>query len=52
MMKPLTLGRIDSPLNEIGTVHFARFVLLEASTGDIQPGVLGGPLQAGRDHRV
>lgn len=36
-------GRIDEALNEIGTVHFARFVLFDALTANLQPGASGGP---------
>ena len=34
-------GSIDQALTSIGTVHFARFVLFDASTANMQPGSTG-----------
>ena len=34
-------GSIDKALTSIGTVHFARFVLFDASTANMQPGSTG-----------
>lgn len=36
---------IDSALSSIGTVHFARFVLLDTSTPNLQPGSTTGPFR-------
>jgi hypothetical protein len=38
-------GTIDDALTSIGTVHFARFVLLDASTPDLRPGSKTGPFK-------
>lgn len=36
---------IDKALTSIGTVHFARFVLFDASTANLQPGSDRGPFK-------
>lgn len=36
---------IDAALTSIGTVHFARFVLFDASTPTMQPGSMTGPFR-------
>ena len=36
---------IDAALTSIATVHFARFVLFDASTPNLQPGSTHGPFK-------